>query len=585
MPSSRTKEFEMGHLSSRRRLLVAGVAMFCAGIAVPSPAQASPGADGHGHGQQSEVTLFPTDALTVRDNAQLTRRRVALPLPDCTVSPTDCATIRQLNQLDGFDIDPRLALSFDHAVDPNTVAAATTVTRQDGRHEASLGVDRVVYDASTNTVYAHPDGQLAPDTRYRLRLRGDRRNGLPSAGTVFTTESATVGLLDMRAQLDSGLAYLRAGIARDARGLQIDANVPAAGTTLTYTQDEGTIGALHTVPVPNTSATAAARYVFGSFLAPNWIDADSVIPQTPTRGPGPTVLGQRRLPFVLIVPAGTEPAGGWPAAIFGHGFTGSGAHPFLAPRPNASRLPPMNTTPTKPRPRGAARTTPVPPAGVVNTRSSPLSHRAPARRRSSSWRCRWTRSASTAPGVHGSVRRDRLVFGSTLTRRPSTLCNAHRKLRRAPSRSTSSQRSPSSSPCLKPVASATSTIWATRCPLTAAMMASAPAGVIAGTGFDTTRGRSTYCAALWPTRRRRMASLRAVRRTSRTIATVRGARPRSWMPMQRRCTWSGVNRSSRTLPSSGTMCTETISAYLSTVDGRTRRRERDSQPSRNAATV
>ncbi len=326
----------MGHLSSRRRLLVAGVAMFCAGIAVPSPAQASPGADGHGHGQQSEVTLFPTDALTVRDNAQLTRRRVALPLPDCTVSPTDCATIRQLNQLDGFDIDPRLALSFDHAVDPNTVAAATTVTRQDGRHEASLGVDRVVYDASTNTVYAHPDGQLAPDTRYRLRLRGDRRNGLPSAGTVFTTESATVGLLDMRAQLDSGLAYLRAGIARDARGLQIDANVPAAGTTLTYTQDEGTIGALHTVPVPNTSATAAARYVFGSFLAPNWIDADSVIPQTPTRGPGPTVLGQRRLPFVLIVPAGTEPAGGWPAAIFGHGFTGSDANLFLAADLNAS---------------------------------------------------------------------------------------------------------------------------------------------------------------------------------------------------------------------------------------------------------
>ncbi len=77
----------------------------------------------------------------------------------------------------------------------------------------------------------------------------------------------------MRTQLDSGLAYLLAGIAPGARGLHIDADVPAAGTTLSYTADAGTVGGLHTSPVPITSATGAARYVFGSFTAPSWLNA------------------------------------------------------------------------------------------------------------------------------------------------------------------------------------------------------------------------------------------------------------------------------------------------------------------------
>lgn len=336
----------MTRLAGRQLLVLLGVSLLGGAVAVPahaSPAYSSPAhslpvqrATG---GDRSDVVLFPNNALTVRDPRQLTGLRVALPMPDCTVSPTDCSTIAQLNQLDGFDIDPRISLRFDHAVDPLAVAAATTVTRLDGfgRAAAPIGVDRVVYDASTDTVYAHPVSQLAPDTTYLLRLRGDRGTGRPDAQAVFTTESATVGLLDMRAQLDSGRAYRVAGIPFAARGLQIDADVPAAGTTLTYTADQGAVGGLHTSPVPITSATDASRYVFGSFLAPNWLNADSVIPQTPTRGPGPVVQGQRRLPFVLIVPAGTEPRGGWPVAIFGHGFTASDTNVFLAADLNASR--------------------------------------------------------------------------------------------------------------------------------------------------------------------------------------------------------------------------------------------------------
>src|SRR5262249_37700297 len=125
------------------------------------------------------------------------------------------------------------------------------------------------------------------------------------------------------------------GIPPSARGLHIDADVPAAGTTLSYTADQGTVGGLHTSPVPNTSFTAAGRYVFGSFTAPSWLDADSVIKQRPTLGLGPRVTGRATLPFVLIVPAGPAPHGGWPVAIFGHGFTGSDSNVFLAADVNA----------------------------------------------------------------------------------------------------------------------------------------------------------------------------------------------------------------------------------------------------------
>jgi hypothetical protein len=321
--------------TTRPRLALLTTAIAVVAIAVPTAASASdsPGPD---HGGRAAVTLFPTNALTVADHAQLTGRRVNLPLPDCTTHPTDCNTVRLLNTLDGFDIDPRLSLTFAGPVDPIAVATRTSVVALGRGHSAPIGVNRVVYDASTHTVYAHPMSQLAPDTTYQLRLDGDRAAGIPNARTTFTTESATIDLLRIRSQLDSGAAYALADIAPDARGLQIDANVPAAGTTLSYTQDEGAAGGLVTIPVPNTSFTGAGRYIFGSFLAPSWLDADSVIPQTPTRGFGPRVTRSARLPFVLIVPAGTAPAGGWPVAIFGHGFTGSDANVFLAADLNAS---------------------------------------------------------------------------------------------------------------------------------------------------------------------------------------------------------------------------------------------------------
>ena len=74
----------------------------------------------------------------------------------------------------------------------------------------------------------------------------------------------------------------------------------------------------------------ASTYAFGSFLAPSWLDADRTIPGRPTKGSGPTVRGREEVGFVLILPQGTAPAGGWPVAIFGPGVTRSKYDLFLA---------------------------------------------------------------------------------------------------------------------------------------------------------------------------------------------------------------------------------------------------------------
>lgn len=315
------------HTITRSTVLIASAALALAvgaGTAVAKPPP-RPAAD-------SLVSVFPSDALTVRDPSQATGLRVNLPLPHCAQQVTECNSVKLLDQLDGFDIDPRIALRFAGPVDPSSAVAGVRVVQQGGRF--STGLDRVVYDAATSTVYAHPVDQLRPGTTYRIdfpALRADR--GIPR--TTFTTMSATTGLQAMIAQLDNGSAYRAAGIPAKDRGLQVDATFPAAGTTLAYTADLGS--SLSTSLVPNDSTVAAGSYVFGSYLSPSWLTPAGHIPQTPTRSRGPVVTGQVRVPFVAIIPAGPTPRHGWPVALFGHGFTRSDADVFLAAPLNASR--------------------------------------------------------------------------------------------------------------------------------------------------------------------------------------------------------------------------------------------------------
>src|SRR5258705_12372024 len=83
--------------------------------------------------------------------------------------------------------------------------------------------------------------------------------------------------------------------------------------------------------------------VVGQFSSPDWETAGKFSPATGTRTGVPAIQSTNTLYFNLFVPSGTPPAGGWPVAIFGHGFTDSkqGAPLAVASTMAFPRIPPI----------------------------------------------------------------------------------------------------------------------------------------------------------------------------------------------------------------------------------------------------
>jgi len=63
--------------------------------------------------ESPEGSPFPSDRFTVADSSQFTGRRVNLPMPgDCAVNVSECEDRTVLNQLDGFNMQPRISIPF-----------------------------------------------------------------------------------------------------------------------------------------------------------------------------------------------------------------------------------------------------------------------------------------------------------------------------------------------------------------------------------------------------------------------------------------------------------------------------------------
>jgi hypothetical protein len=118
---------------------------------------------------------FPTNRFTVADSTQNTGLRVDLPKPDCVSRPSDCSDIDVLNELDGFNLQPRLSIPFDGPIDVGSVTSksvflvglGSTVPGGDPGGVV-VGINQVVWDTFTNTLYVESDDQLDQHTRYVL---------------------------------------------------------------------------------------------------------------------------------------------------------------------------------------------------------------------------------------------------------------------------------------------------------------------------------------------------------------------------------------------------------------------------------
>src|SRR5205085_2686782 len=64
---------------------------------------------------------FPSDRFTVADKTQNTCERINLPMPSTTTEPSAQMEVKLLNELDGFNTRPRIAIPFNGEIDLSTV--------------------------------------------------------------------------------------------------------------------------------------------------------------------------------------------------------------------------------------------------------------------------------------------------------------------------------------------------------------------------------------------------------------------------------------------------------------------------------
>jgi hypothetical protein len=129
--------------------------------------------------QSNTQSPFPSDRFTVFDSQQLTGLRVNVPLPNCATRPSDCADLALVNQLDGFNLQPRLSIPFDGAIDVSTVNSNTIfLIRLPGRGLSEdesehfkpevIGINQIVWDPASLTLFAESNDHLNEDSNYAL---------------------------------------------------------------------------------------------------------------------------------------------------------------------------------------------------------------------------------------------------------------------------------------------------------------------------------------------------------------------------------------------------------------------------------
>ncbi len=322
---------------------------------------------------------FPSDRFTRPDWSNLTFKRVNLPKPDCAVRPSDCADVDVINTLDGFNTQPRITIPFNGDINLATVSSDTVYLVnlgdvQTGRGFGQrVGINQISWDSAgkvlvfesndllqqhsrylvvvTNGVkdaagdpieavhyhryrnhghshHAHNDND---DVSYRRAMADGENSHRPArhrivATSLFTTQSISADLRKINRQIGRSTPA------------PVDFMIGNGGTTravfpvatlagIQFHRQTGAAPAFTDsfLPTPALQVVAGSvdRVAFGKYRSPNYLNSSVYIPTTGTLHGQPAVQSTNELVFELFLPSGTKPVGGWPVAIFGHGFTDS----------------------------------------------------------------------------------------------------------------------------------------------------------------------------------------------------------------------------------------------------------------------
>ena len=350
-----------------------------ASASAPPPVQARLDVDA------GSASPFPADWLTVPDGTQRTGRRVANPLASCVPAGSLCDDLRLLAELDGFDLDPRLALRFTGAIDVTSVSPRSVfLVRLAAGPPELTGVDRLVWDPGSLTLYGHPESLLEPETRYGLVVTRELRDSAgrpvePSAGfaallrqgggpplapehrasfgllrralerrgirgdrvvvaSVFTTGSVSAFLEQARDALDRRPPARALMTAPEAGGrawfpraslsqLVLRRQVRAAAAAPVEGPGSGVDGTPEgfrdeVLPLEMLPRDTVGGVGIGWYWSPWYLTPERRIVEASTLGPHRAAAAERPVPFVVMTPAGRPPPEGWPLAVFGHGYGG-----------------------------------------------------------------------------------------------------------------------------------------------------------------------------------------------------------------------------------------------------------------------
>ena len=265
--------------------------------------------------------------------------------------PSDCADVDVLNTLDGFNMQPRISIPFTGAIDPASVNSSNVFLIR--LHDFDVtGINQIAWELATNTLHVESDQLLRQHTTYILVVTTDVRD---AAG-------ARIDSADFRPHLSGDLSHLVRGLPgrfhlsdvaaasclhhpeRDVdsseqvrrqiketdpapASFQIGTGgertvFPLAGvTSILFSRQTGTAPTFSVSPTGTPFLAGVGTIAFGAFDSPDYQTPSKVIPATGTRTGVPAVQRTNRLYFNLFLPAGDAPKGGWPVAIYGHGFT------------------------------------------------------------------------------------------------------------------------------------------------------------------------------------------------------------------------------------------------------------------------
>jgi hypothetical protein len=325
---------------------------------------------------------FPTNRFTVREPSHLTGVRVDLPKPDCAARPSDCADIDVLNELDGFNLQPRLSIPFDGPIDVGSVnsrsvflvSLESSLPGGDGGG-AVVGINQVVRDAFTNTLYVESDDLLDQHTRYVLVVtrsvldqsgkhvkaakefldlvnnenggstidpaldayRTSLRDALMQideagivpldqvvAASVFTTQSVTALLEKIRDQIKAATPDPADFLLGPDGSRTVFSRSSVASVTFSRQVSADPAAPLSSVAIPlsvlDVVPGAIGTIAFGTYFSPDYqAHPGEFIPPVGTLSGNPLANGTNTITFVLFLPASAEPSGGYPVAIWGHG--------------------------------------------------------------------------------------------------------------------------------------------------------------------------------------------------------------------------------------------------------------------------